>query len=71
MVLQTIEFWNTAADVEIDIADETKHLNEEGEKPKRASGEFADVAAEKLIPILQVLMTKQSEDTWNAPKAAA
>jgi len=70
---QAIEFWTTVCEEEIDIQLDAKEL--EGKRqPKQMFG-FVKTAAPKLIPLLLMCLTKQSEDpedeTWNVAEAAA
>jgi len=71
---QAIEFWTTVCEEEIDIQLEAKELEGKRQPQKQMFG-FVKTAAPKLVELLLVCLTRQSEDpdddTWNVAEAAA
>lgn len=74
VVLQAIEFWSTVCDVELEILAEAEEAEQLGTTPKRKLQNFAEQALGKLVPMLLVTLTKQSDtlddDTWIPAMAA-
>jgi len=73
VALQAVEFWSTVCDIEIQRTEDNEDALELQAQPQVIHN-FAGVAVKDLIPVLTVLLTKQTEDAdedeWTISMAA-
>lgn len=58
---EAIEFWNTIAEVELDLLEEERLNQEAGDPPEQRCARYTEQAIAPLIPILLEAMTKQED----------